>query len=134
ISVHNAINDALTPHAIEAILEGHIRSYFQHAKEADLLTTFKNLIKGEDHDYFIIALRLESALLEGQGLGILPATSGYHTFLARLAQDRHMIESEAQRLERAYGIKIPRNAQLMHNQIDKTKQQAQLLIQRINAL
>ncbi len=134
ISVRNALVAATTPHAIEALLEGHIRSYLQQAKGADLLTLFKNLLHGEDHVYFIIALKLESALLDWQAQGILPASSGYQTFLSTLAQERNVIESELQRLELSYGITIPRRSSEMRSQNKRTQHQAQALLHRVQAL
>ncbi len=130
-SLFNTIKEAQTPHAIEAILEGHIRSYLKCASETDFITTLKNLISCEHNPYLAIALQMESALLTWQEQGILPAASGYKTFLQTLASDRQTHENELQILERIYRIKIPRCPKDMQTQNTKIQQAAKNLLNRI---
>jgi hypothetical protein len=126
--------EAQTTHAIEAILEGHIRSYLGMAAESGLLTCLKNLLTGQDNIYFSIAVQLESALLDWQARGILPAASGYKTFLKSLASDRQNNENDLQRLEQRYHIKIPREIDKMQAQHQVITQKAKSLLKRIQDL
>ncbi len=128
------IQEAQTPHAIEAILEAHIRSYLECANQSDLLTLLKNLLTGTENIYFTLALKLESALLDWQANNILPAASGYKTFLQTLATHRQNNENDLQRLENQYKIKIPRTPKDMQTQANTIQQKASNLLKRIQKL
>lgn len=131
-SLINTISNAHSSEAIEAILEGHIRSLLQLTQQTDLLTSLKHLFSG--NIYFKLAIQLESALLEWQANGILPAASGYKTFLETLGADRQTHENELQRLEQKFHIKIPRNPKLMHDENETVQSKASRLFKRICSL
>lgn len=119
------IDEAKTPHAIEAIIEGHLRTTYTY----DFATWVKNLF-GQNSHCMMIA-HLESALLNWQAAGILPAASDYKSFLQTLAENRQQHENELQRLESSLNIKIPRNIEAMREKGQHLQQQANVLLKKL---
>jgi hypothetical protein len=131
VTLINAVHLAHTPHAIEAAIEAHINSYLQ---ERDLLTCLKYLLPGQVDHYFVFAIKLEHALLDWQMKGILPAASGYQTFLMTLAANREKNENQIQRIEQQCGIKFPRHLDGMRKINAATQKKALALLNRITAV
>lgn len=129
-----AILEAKTPEAIEAIIEGHIRSYFKQAYETNCLELLKNMLTRQACPYYTIALKLEHALLNWQAIGLLPATSGYKTFLQTLGEQRQTHENELRCVEQKYGIKIPRDLKSMREYVVDNRRKATSLLDRIKNL
>ncbi|MGA2655204.1 MAG: hypothetical protein ABSF18_04420 [Gammaproteobacteria bacterium] len=77
----NAIKEAQTPHAIESILSGHIRSYMQSQG-----------VRVQ------IAEDLNRALVSWHASNLLPSCSEYKSFLTQLASERQTIENDLRSL------------------------------------